>query len=62
MLISKTNTVDNISKSVLHARCLVQPLDDKYSSQTVFEKGEPKKVQFSFRLVLSKLRFMKLLK
>ena len=62
MLISKTNIVDNISKSVVRTRCLVRPpLDDKYSSQIVFEKGEPKKVQFSFCLVLtSKLRFMKL--
>ena len=65
MLISKTNIVDNIIFKVSFAyycRCSVRPLDDKHSSQIVFEKGEPKKVQFLFCLVLSKLRFMKLLK
>ena len=28
------------------------------TSQIVIEKGKPQKVQFSFRLVVSKLRFM----
>ena len=39
-------------------RSLVRPPDGKQTSQIVIEKGEPQKFQFSFRLVLSKLRFM----
>ena len=42
-------------------RSLVRPPDGNQTSQIVIEKGEPQKVQFSFRLVPSKLRLSHIL-
>ena len=48
----------NIPEQILGTRSLVRPPDDNINQSNSDWKGELQKIQFSFRLVLSKLRFM----